>query len=255
MVTLSQSKLSRLLRCPRSFDFAYVKKVPVPVAARMVLGSTYHAAVARILTMRTRGVEPTQEEVYDFFQTAWQANVEQRTDGNEGVASGIDWQGEAPADLFSAGCDLAQKFNAEVAPTLRAKAVELRRERVLPNGITFLGYLDALLEPDDSILDHKLSRRAMPQRDADKDLQASAYAYLLGKPSTISFLQALDLKEPRFNTVVTTRGEADMDWFEVLAVEASKVIEHGVFPPSPLGWWCGPEICAYFAHCRTPSWF
>jgi hypothetical protein len=255
--SLSYSKIAALLRCPRAFEYRYLLETPAPLKGRMVAGRCYHHALAAAeLKWQLFKEIITAEEVADQLSDRWAAEIDAKNlheeTGEEKVAATIvDFGGDDPGKLKDAAIRLAQKYVAEVLPTLNIVYIEKRLETDI-DGIPFVGYLDLELAGD-IVADHKLRQRRMSAEEAERDIQPSSYALLRGGPTSFQFHQALDIKEPKIEIVETARGEADIEWFRQLAIDAWRQIQSGIFPANPLSWTCGPD-CEYYMECRG-SWF
>lgn len=259
ITSLSYSKIASLLRCPKSFYFSYVLKIPTALPIRMIAGRVYHHCLAMAESKKLLFNEIiSAEETADTFMGQWNRELAGKLvydeEGDEKVeATIIDFGDDDPGQLKDSGIQLAQLYVKEILPKLEIIGIE-KRLTCEVNGIPFIGYTDLLLAPGNVVCDHKLARRKLPQADVDKDLQISAYATLLGGPIIGQFHQALDTKEKSIHIVETRRGQEDIDWFRQLAVEVWQQIQSGIFPPNPLSWTCSESGCGYWMSCKK-SWF
>jgi hypothetical protein len=261
ITSLSYSKIASLLRCARAFEYNYILKTPVALKGRLLAGRCYHHTLAAAALKKQLFNELiTPEEVGNEFSDRWtmETDVKLVYDelGEEKIeATIIDYGDDDPGKLKDSGIELAKLYIATVLPGLEIEYIEKRLETDI-EGIPFVGYIDLLVNSKGAevVIDHKLAKRKMPQEDADKDIQLSAYAMLMGKPITGQFHQALDTKDKEIHIVETRRGEEDIKWFKELARGCWQVIQNGVFPPNPLSWTCSADGCAYWLDCRK-GWF
>lgn len=255
---LSYSQISALLRCGRAYEFRYLRKMPVPLPIRLLAGRVYHHCISVAASRKQLfGELISDEDIADTFCAQWDREVAGKLVydemGEEKVeATIIDMGDEDPEVLKDSGLKLAQMYVNKVLPTLNIVGIEKRLTTDI-DGVPFIGFVDLLLAGD-VVVDHKLSRRKNSQDEADKDLQISAYATLLGKPVTGQFHFALDTKEKRIEVVETKRDTNDIEWFRELVKLSSKQIDTGLFLPNPLSWTCSPDGCGYWLDCKK-GWF
>jgi hypothetical protein len=257
ITSLSYSKISALLRCPRAFEYNYVLKTPVPLKGRVLAGRCYHHAVAAAaLKWQLFKETAPADEVADELSKRWAAETgarvnydDQREEKTE--ATLIDFGDDDPGKLKDAAIRLAQLYVAEVLPGLDILYIE-KRMAVDLDGVPFIGYLDLELAGD-IVVDHKLRQKRMSKEEVDRDIQPSSYALLKGGSIIFQFHQALDIKKPAIELIETARGEGDIAWFRQLAADVWRQIQAGIFPPNPLFWGCGPG-CEHYLDCRK-SWF
>jgi len=250
---LSYSMLRAWLDCPRYFEFRYVRKLPAVLDGRLLAGRVYHHGVAYALRRKKQGELVTPDEVKDIMSDRWQYELGERVyyehlEEPEVEARQINWGSDDPGKLKDTVLKLATLYLRIMVPKLQPVAVEERLEGVI-GGVPFVGYPDLVLQGP-GVVDHKLATRRTNQEAADKDLQFSAYAALIGRPIWAAFHQALDQKKPDINVVLTERRQGDIDWFAHLVVGVWKGIIAGVFPPNPMCWRCGSK-CPYEIECRV----
>lgn len=257
ITSLSYSKISSLLRCPRAFEYNYVLKTPAPLRGRMIAGRCYHHALAAAaLKWQLFKELVTPEEVADQLSDRWVMEMDIKATYKEAedekvAATIIDFGEDDPGKLKDAAITLAQLYVATVLPNLDIVYIEKRLVTDI-DGVPFVGYLDLELAGD-IVADHKLRQKRMSVEEAERDIQASSYALLKGGPISFQFHQALDTEKPAIEVIETARGESDITWFRQLAADAWRQMQSGIFPPNPLSWTCGPN-CEYYLNCRK-GWF
>lgn len=250
---LSYSKIRCYLECPRLFEYRYLKKLPAILNGRMLAGRVYHHGVEYALKRKMAGWLTPPDEVKDIMSDNWEAELGERIvyeseDEPKVEARRVDWEDDEPGKLKNTVLKLGGLYVKTMVPTLEPVAVEEKLSAVLA-GIPFIGYPDMIL-PGPGVVDHKLATRRVSQEAADKDLQFSAYATLLGKPIWAAWHQALDQSKLDINVVSTARDQGDIDWFIHLAEKVYQGMLSGIYPPNPLTWQCG-ERCSYHLECRV----
>jgi hypothetical protein len=258
ITSLSYSKIAALLRCPRQFEYRYIKQSPAPLKGRMLAGRCYdHALNSAALKWQLFKELITPEEVADEFSTRWESELATKMsydgEGEEKVeVPVVDFGDDDPGTLKDSGIKLAQMFVGQIMPTLDITYIQKRLEGQV-EGIPFVGYPDVILDNGATVADHKFRQKKMSEKDVENDIQLPSYAMLMGAPVTGRFYQAIDAKEKKIEPAERAIGQGDIDWLRRLVVDAWQIIQNGTFPPNPLSWTCGPN-CEYYMECRG-SWF
>lgn len=257
ITSLSYSKISSLLRCPKAFEYSYIKQTPVPLNGRMLAGRCYHHALAMAESRKQLFNELiSEDEVAKTIVRHWNKELEDKLIydelGEEKVqAAFVDFRDDDPDELRENTIKLAQLYVQTVLPNLEIVTIEKRMVTKI-EGIPFVSYPDLILT-NDVIVDHKLTKRKMSEEDLEKDMQATSYALQYGGPVTFQFHQALTTKEKRIEIAETKREQGDIDWFKQIVVDAWKLIQSGIFICNPTGWWCSSD-CSFYLDCRK-GWF
>lgn len=241
---LSHSQLSMWLRCPKQYEFRYIHNMKMPPAGALIQGSCYHKALeVNFRHKMEHGQDRPLDEVLDAYSDEWESLT-----ADEQNSVGIDWEDKEPEALKDEGIGLVRAYHRDVAPIITPLKVETFYEREL-DGVSFVGYIDLETATVD-VTDHKTAARSYNQDDVDKDIQISAYAWLLGREIKAANHVAVKTKVPKIQIVETVRTEADIRWWERMALEVKGAIDSGVFPPNPNGWHCGQRFCGYWNLCR-----
>lgn len=219
----------------------------------MLAGRVYDHGVSYALKRRQAGEFVPVDEVKDLMSDRWQYELGEsvyyeKLDEPQVEAKKVEWGEDDPGKLKDAVLKLGALYIKTELPKLQPVAVQERLEGVL-SGVPFVGYPD-LVVSGPGVIDHKFATRRASQEMANKDMQFSAYAALLGKPVWAAWHQALDQKKLKINVVTTERRQGDIDWFERLVAEVWQGIQGGIFPPNPLCWRCGAR-CPYELECRV----
>jgi len=245
---ISHSQIACITGCARKYYYRYIERIPTPTTPALLMGSCYHAGIERNFRAKAaHGLDLALDEVLDAYDTAWHARLE---------SDEIDWQDENPGDVKDRGIGLLRTYMETTAPFVMPAEVERRFSVALPgiDGWTLDGIVD-LITIDGVIIDHKTGTRSKTQDDADRDLQASAYAFALFTDPTVEeanfeFHVAVAKKVPEIQRVSTVRSRADAEWYLNLVAEYVQQIRAGIFPPNPTGWLCSPTWCGYWDRCR-----
>ncbi|MCX7618914.1 PD-(D/E)XK nuclease family protein [Tepidiforma sp.] len=244
---LSFSSISTYLRCPRQWAYAYLEGLRRRPTGALIRGEAVDRGAARNLSQK---IESRRDlPVGDILETTEDAF--RRAVDREGGPSEVDWEGANQARLLDSSIELARIHAYEHAPHIDPAAVQLELKRALPSGREFVGYLD-YVQRDGRVGDIKTGSKRMGQEAADRDLQPSAYAYLVGEPIRFEFARLIDTGTRRGEEIVTTERDAGaITWFEQLASEVDRAIAAEVFPPNPNGWHCSPRYCGFWTRCMV----
>lgn len=251
---LSYSMVRAWLDCGRYFEYRYIRKLPAVLDGRMLAGRVYHHGVEYALKQKKTGQFVPPDEVKDVMSDRWQAELRESVYyenlGEPQVeARQVNWGNDDPGKLKDTVLQLGALYVTKMIPKLEPLAVEERLEGTI-GGVSFVGYPDLVLAGP-GVIDHKLTTRRTNTEMANKDMQFTAYAALLGKPIWGAWHEALDQKNLDINVVMTERRQGDIDWFAQLVVGVWHGIQSGVFPPNPLCWRCHETKCPYWLECRV----
>lgn len=247
--TISASRITTYLQCPRKYAFRYVEQLPVQEKpAALAFGSAVHSSLQHFHEERMAGRTPRAEEIVFLFQSDWASALVDDLNFKEGEdAKSMQTLGEA----------LIRAYVAEHGE-LAVKAVESPFEVALADpttgevlGPNLKGVFDLILDGD-VVTEIKTAGRAWDQGTLARHLQLTAYHYaygmLHGRPPLIKVTALMKQKKPRVERYEAIRTEEDDAFFVHLAAEVVRGIEAGIFPPNP-GWPCGD--CEYAVSCRA----
>lgn len=247
--TVSPSKITSYLLCPRKFAFVYVERVQRPwKPAALAFGSAVHSALEAWQLSRLSGAELPVEEVLRTFEIDWEAEKADE------LRFGQD---EDEAELLLKGRSLLRLALEALRPD-PPEAVELPfvvELRDPEDGTTLPARLSGifdLLLPGDRVVEIKTAARAWDAGTVSRHLQLSAYAFayeaMTGRAPRVEVLQLLKTRVPRVVRHSTSRSGADHAWFVRLVAEVLRGIDARAFPPNP-GWQCAD--CEFARHCRA----
>lgn len=248
----SYSQLSKYLRCPLSYHFEYILKLPRPfTSSGQVLGSAVHEALAVYHRSIQQGQPCDRDTVLTAFRNAWNEREGRETirysDGDK--RDGILEQGGSVLAVYlrepppSGIVAVEQTF---LAPLVTSQGEVLEKPLV--------AVLDLLTRDAASltVTDFKTSGRSMSGLEADLSLQATCYAnavnYQFAEPSRFQFVVLVKTKTPKVQQLPTARSEADLGRLADVAQSVERAIANHVYFPveTPLN--C--STCCYRKPCR-----
>ena len=245
---LSPTQIGMFLRCPKQWEYRYVKGLKIPPSGAMVLGSAYHEGLAeRFRYVMANNEQPDASLAIDTFDTAFERIKSEHSVEEEEEAflfDEIQWE-EEPGQLKDIGVKLLTVYEREIAPNIEPVSVE-ERETMLA------GYIPVRLITDlttqDKTIDHKVKGRRFSEDDLRQSLQGTIYYIATLKP--LEFHVALKTKIPTIAVQETSRDVID----EVFCMKQIKAIwqaiQSGIFPPNDQGWHCNERWCGYWNLCK-----
>lgn len=239
---VSHSQISMWKRCPKQWEYRYVEGIKIPPSGALVLGSSYHET----LELNFKQKMHTQKDLdladfYDVFSTSWDTRIHEEEE--------IAWQdNERPHILKDVGTHLVGAYRKEVSPAVQPTSVE--NCMVTDIGGTKFVYIMDLIDTNEIVIDHKTSGKAYSQADVDKDIQASAAAFMLKRPILFQNHIAVKTSSPYIQIINSIRTDADIDWWLNMAKGIIAHMKTGIAPPNPDGWHCSPNYCGYWNMCR-----
>ena len=254
MEAITQSMLGMFLRCPHQFERRYLRGeiIPPGIAARR--GSATHKAAQinheqKLHTQEDLPVGDLQDAARDHYVKLIQ--------GRRGLHS--QRPGCRERQLLAKGLDAAVRltklYRESLAPAIQPLLVEEKMTLDAGLDLPLQGTID-VLTADHWLPDLKTADKSKGPKDADHSLQLTFYAGLVAHqtgqwPEKISLEILVNLKEPKLQSLPTTRGPED--WANLLLRIHLMLtqIHTGLFPPcDPGAWICSPQWCGYFWTCK-----
>jgi hypothetical protein len=214
----------------------------------LLLGGAYHGALeANFKYKKEKKEDLPLSDVLDAYDTCWEKRAAPAED--EETVEEIDWEDEDPGELKDKGAQLVKTYHRDVAPEIYPKEVELKLTRDAARKVPFVGYVD-LIDENGLVIDHKTSKRSKNADEANRDIQPSAYAYLMNKPINFEFQVAVKKVDPVIQKVPTKRTRADIEWYYDMVELVLKQMKRGIAPPNPTSFLCSPKWCGYWNLCH-----
>lgn len=238
---VSHSQLEMWQRCPKQWEYRYVHGLKVPPSGALIEGGCYHKALEGNFKQKVVSLEDLPlEQCLELYSDAWENRLSEE--------EYVDWGDKDPGYIKDEGIGLVGEYILSVSPAVQpAKVEEVYVSEV--GGVKLVVIVD-LEDTKKAIIDHKTSGKAYTQDDVDKSLQASAAAFVVGRPIVFYNHVAVKSRMPRIQLIRTYRTQADIDWWADMAVKIVVQMRSGVAPPRPGGWWCSPRFCGFYERCR-----
>ena len=250
---ISQSMIGQFYRCPEQFRRRWIDKeiIPPGIAARR--GTAVHKAAAvnhlqKIVSMTDLPLGDLQDAARDEYVRVVK----------EGIFIPKE---EAPAakKLIGAGLDsavsLTEVYHRDLAPQIQPIMAEERQIIDVGLPVELQGTIDVVTDSR-WLPDMKTAAKSKSINEAHNSLQLTFYSGLYYSkfghwPEKLSLEILVATKDPKLQSLETTRGMDD--WQQLLARIQLMLaqIETGLFPPcDPGSWICSPQWCGYFSSCK-----
>lgn len=246
----SHSLIDTFLDCPRKAAFRYIENIDSPKTAALVTGSACDSAWNTALDRKIAGEEPhTVDDLKSLTEQAFRTDV-----ASQGGKGAVEWgEGNSATSELARALRLTEQWATGLLPAIEPAATQVKYERTLPSGRTFIGFIDweGCVDGLPAIGDNKTGSRRLTSSDADKNLQPYAYAWLKGEPLTFVFARAIDSGKSQSSEFVwTARSAGDVAWYDALIDSVERAFVGGNFPPNPKSNLCGPKWCPFFSRCQ-----
>jgi hypothetical protein len=238
---LSVSSIRGYLECPKCWAAKRFDGAKGPPGVALIKGKAVDVLATE--NWRQKAVNLTDmpmAHALEVVEDVYRSEVDRA-----GGRSGVDWRDESFTRALDSTLRLARGHMADHAGLCTPAGVQVKFSRRLADGRAVIGFLDAVDQNGD-VIDVKTGSRRMPQHEADRDMQASAYAFGLARPIKFRWFRVLDLARTTTEIVESDRGQNAVDWFADVASSVSVLIDAGVYPAHP-GYWCG--WCPIAASC------
>lgn len=237
---LSVSSARMFLKCPRQFEFRYVKGLIVPPGLALVEGVAHHAALEHDNKHRIeRGKQVSSKVLTQLFSETF---VKKSKDID-------DWEGDNEKSVLLRGALLLKRWE-QVSGWLQPTSAESKFEELI-GGAPFLGFIDVLTAKE--VWDFKVVGRAKSEADAKNDLQLQAYSLVTGKRKAgfVSLVKNATKPESMVQKVQVTVSDEDRANAATVFGSVADAIRKGSFPHTdPANWWCSPRFCGYYRLCK-----
>jgi CRISPR/Cas system-associated exonuclease Cas4 (RecB family) len=252
---LSTSQVEMFLRCPKQYEFRYIKGMKSPPTGALIQGSAIHNAFEVGYNHKKESPESIIE--LDAVMDAYSDYV------RNNLTNDVILDEETPEKVLrSQGEAIVERWHKDKLPYVQPTAVEKPFAAIL-NKIPVVGIIDLVDNvetegpPNEVIVDNKTSGKRKTQDEADGSLQLSLYAAV-----TQVDIQRLDvyvrprltkkgMGEAKLQEIHTMRTFRDIYWMQNIFSDIARAISTGVFPPTnPNNWTCSAKWCGYWEYCR-----
>ena len=244
---LSATQLNMFLRCPRQYEFRYIKGFKIPPSGAMVQSRIWHETLETNYKQKIQSDKDLPlSDMQEFFASRFD-----ETFNNEEIEIN-----KPQGKIKDEGTSIVAIHHKIIAPKVHPLLVEEEFRISLGEDFPYelLGYWD-IIEREGFIVDNKAYGRTPNQDDVDKDLQLTIYSlgYRAAKKQIekgIRLDAIIKTKQPKAMQIHTSRTNDDCRWILNLIEQVAQAIKNGIFYPNPTGWNCSPKFCGYWDKCK-----
>lgn len=244
---VSHSQIYMWVRCPRQWEFRYVKGLKSPPSGALIEGGCYHKALEtnfrqKIISFNDMPVD----ECLDVFSDEWENRLSEE--------ELVDWGGKPPGFHKDEGISLVTEYMASTSFSVQPVSVEEVAVSEIA-GVRFVCIPD-MVDTRNIVIDHKTAARAYSKVDVDYDIQASAEAFVLGRPIVFHNHVAVKTRIPYIQIAKSYRTREDIEWWYNMATGIVRQMKIGIAPPRSIdafgkaGYWCSEKYCGFYNACR-----
>jgi hypothetical protein len=272
---LSPSQVGMFLKCPKSWQLAYLEHKPRRTVARMFQGIQVHNAVEKVLKGRLEtGTLPTREMAMDAYSDSF----------NETKKLIEDWEGEDEGSVKDTGVKCTNAYYDEAAVDATPIEVEKTFHAVFRSAdgkvkLPVLGRIDSIQVQSHTEQEYQDIREALgskqpvkPKRvhdlkvvtdkwsesDLANDLQFAVYAGVEHVPDVqvdMVVKGRAKVPRPRYEKLTGVISDKMVKHAEAVVMGVAHGIAYGVSTghfqmTDPSNWWCDKKWCSMWRHCR-----
>lgn len=249
---VSVSQVKTWLRCPRQYEFTYVRGAePEVVPNALAFGGAFHAALAaHYVKVRDGGGAATLDECIHAFDDAWRVRADEGVPIEPTEADHRDTAARMLAAFLAAGVGGEQDV-IDVERPVRATLHDPDSGEVLEEVLT--GVVDLVVREHGRVLviEHKTSSRRYTDEQLRFDVQPTAYQLALRQEGVrdvgLRFQVVTKASKPVVQIEDVRRDDNDEEDFLRLAVGVLRAIDVGVSFPVR-GWQC--RSCPFRRRCQ-----
>lgn len=248
----SNAQYDMYKRCPKQWEFRYVKGLKRPPRGDMVRGLAVHAAteVSHLYILENKALPPLDLPMQAAFERF-------DTDAKE-----VEKWDDPPHVVKNVSLSLVKHYHQHALPYVKPITAEepfVAKVGIVPM-IGFIDRVDLEASPPQGgvedpgqvvVYDTKTSATKWSKRDVDTDSQLTLYAIVKGAYN-VGVDNLVPLKGgPAYHRLTSTRDKhAKQVYIEDLE-ETADLTKRGIFPKTSIDhWMCSEKWCGYWSLCR-----
>jgi hypothetical protein len=241
---LSVSQIEMYLRCPKQYEYRYVKGLIQPPAVALVEGSCHHNA------LEMNNINKFKNDTDFDSKTVLEKFLDEFADKKKEIPKS-EWisSGENANIINERGRNLIKNYMKEVAPTIKPFCLPEKRFEVELGGVPILGFIDLVEEKE--VIDYKVTKAAKSQIVADNSIQLSVYSYA-EKKKNVSFCCLTKTKASAVRITSSSRNDGDYAAVDAIIGSVVNGIKAGNFPlcDPTNSFPCSEKYCGYWKQCK-----
>jgi hypothetical protein len=243
LLYVSHSQLDLWQHCPRKWEFRYIKKIQTPTSAPLLEGSAYHKVLETYFKERLEHNNILSlDDLYGAYEDIWKTTT--------APSININWGDHEPGTVK----EECKGLFTEYIVNYGSKIIPAKVEETYISNIDktkFVCIID-LIDSADTVIDHKTSSKKFILEDTEKDIQATAEAFVLDKAIVFQHHVAIKGGYPQIQIVRSYRTQDDIKWWLEMARGIIAHMNTGICPPRAMkgDYLCSYKFCDYWKDCR-----
>lgn len=248
--TISASKIDTYIRCPLTFRFRYIDKIPIPESYEFVYGKTVHGVISKLnkaeleigglkeaITKTWESQSKKMEHVKDFDLT------------------------KTVVELCNLVLGWYNQSNRTPVTESEVRIIRPLQDPIKKVDVGWLieGVVDGITSPN-TVVEYKTAGRTWAEERFMVELQSDIYTLLLQNYketgiTDINFVYEIMVKTKKPSYSVTTLKKTQKDAYRAFKVCLGVVesIEKELFYPRRT-FLCSSGFCEYFETCMSDGW-
>lgn len=230
---ISASQLSMLLRCPKQYEFRYVKEIKIPPPFVLALGTSSHITIQRSLYDDYIRKKPKEFFIETYKQIEKEEELDYQSKTKSEIKQEINISGETTK--------LYIEYNDEYYKILNTEDKIVEKETTVDiEGFKLVMYYD--IELKDKIIDWKLVKR----KPNITGFQLQVYRYFSNKDLQVHYLLKQKIPSAYIEYVELNNKDIIMEEIKKLIT----FIKTGIFFRNPGFDGINCRGCGYFNLCK-----
>lgn len=227
-----------LMRCPRQYEFRYVRGFKEPPAVALTEGQCHHRALQFLNDgFIAKRKWPKLKDVVSTFHDHW----------SKGKKEIEDWRGENARQVESRADVMLDHYYTQVRATTNPEEAEVYFSASIA-GANVVGYID-LLEGQ-HVVDYKVAARVLSARDLENHAQLGLYCALTGRAKGV-IITLCKKNQGVFVSTGAFRPSVWALWWKEQVARVQALRKAGSFPMcDPTSWVCSSDYCGFWNRCR-----
>lgn len=263
---LSVSRIEQFLKCPLSFKYRVIDKIPEPSGGVLHAGRVVHDIIENALKEYGRtGRYPSWQTMDDQYLPTWERKTKQEEEKPTFI--GWTWDADDPMEKVREECrplvrlareqalEHLRPWMLETGPVVEHRVDMEFRSEVGP--FKTIGYID-LLDDTGMLSDWKTTKK-VSERAKKGWMQSASYSFWVWPMVGEEVVRAQKIflvrgENPHVEFAPCEVGPAHRAWFAKIGADVWKSVVYGVYPARNEGWHCSPKFCSFHGPCQEGIW-
>lgn len=237
---ISSSQLTMWMRCPKQYEFRYIKDVKIPPRISMARGTSAHRAWE---VDHLQKVQSKENMAIDDVKSVYSDEFDKRATEIEIMPD------EDAGKIKDEGVRMVEVYHENISKRVQPIAAE-EPFTIDLHGFQMKGVIDLITDAGE-IRDAKTSSKKKSEIPFDHYIQMAIYAK--AKPEYDNFIldnAIVSPKKSELESLTLNRSDLPFDRVERYMEAFSESLTKGIFPPtSPDAWVCSAKWCGYHTMC------